>query len=206
MGKRLRRFLESMVYAGLKPAGAPAPPPRTGWRGRLKGVWDRLLGGSMPTDPLYLSNRTWKQKLKMGTVVCAPVLIVVGIFLYSLLTPPAAPEKPLVVLTPAEIAARTQIIPKDFKVPQNVDVQVAEVFVDRNSNPHRISGTLQNVSEKRFGNVELSFDLTDQDGSQVGGASTVVPDIGPHAMKKFSFAIPQRNAAFVLVRETRPVF
>lgn len=206
MGKGLRRFLESVVYAGLKPAGASVPPPRSGWRGRLKKAWDRLLGGSMPQDPLYLSNRSWKQKLKVAAAVSAPVLIVVGIFVYSLLTPPPAPEKPPLELTPAEIAARTQIIPKDFKVPQNVDVQVAEVFIDRASNPHRISGTLQNVSEKRFGSVELSFDLTDQDGSQVGGASTVVPDVAPRAIKSFSFPIPQRNAAFVLVRETRPVF
>jgi hypothetical protein len=72
--------------------------------------------------------------------------------------------------------------------------------------PHRISGTLQNVSEKRFSNVELTFDLTDENGSQVGGARTVVADIGPHATKNFSFTIPQRNAAFVLVRESRPVF
>jgi hypothetical protein len=203
---RLRQFFESVVYAGLKPTGAPVPPPRTGWLGRLKRAWDRLLSGSMPTDPLYLSNRTWKQKLKVASAVCAPVLIVVGIFVYSLLTPPPAPEKPPVELTPAEVAARTQIIPKDFKVPQNVDVQVGEVSVDRTSTPNRISGTLQNVSEKRFSNVELTFDLTDQDGSQVGGARTVVPDIGPHATKNFSFAIPQHNAKFVLVRETRPIF
>ncbi len=203
---RLRQIFESIVYAGLKPAGAPAPPPGTGWRGRLRRAWDRFLSGGAPSDPLYLSNRTWKQKLKVAAAVSTPVLIVVGIFVYSLVTPPPAPEKPLVVLTPAEIAARTQIIPKDFKVPQNVDVQVGEVSVDRASTPHRISGTLQNVSEKRFSNVELTFDLTDENGSQVGGARTVVPDIGPHATKSFNFAIPQRNAAFVLVRETRPVF
>ncbi len=203
---RLRKFFESIVYAGLKPAGAPARPQQTGWRGRLRRSWDRLLSGPAPSDPLYLSNRTWKQKLKVATAVCAPVLIVVGIFVYSLLTPPPAPEKPLVVLTPAEIAARTQIIPKDFKVPQNVDVQVGEVSIDRSSTPHRISGTLRNTSEKRFSNVELTFDVTDENGSQVGGARTVVADVGPHATKSFSFAIPQRNAAFVLVRETRPLF
>ncbi len=206
MAKGLRQFLESVVYAGLKPAGAPAQPVRPGWRGRMKGALDRLLNGPKQDDPLYLSNRTWKQKVRLAAIVLAPVLVVVGFFVYSLLTPPPAHEKPLNVLSPAEIAARTEIIPKDFKVPQNVDVQVAEVFIDRSSTPHRIAGTLQNVSERQFSNVELTFDLTDQNGSQVGGARTTVADVAPRAIKSFSFPIPQRNAAFVLVRETRAVF
>lgn len=173
--------------------------------GRLKRAWDRLLNGPTPQDPLYLSNRTWKQKFRVAAIVLAPVLTVVGIFVYSIVTPPPAPEKPISVLSPAEIAARTQIVPEGFKVPQNVDVQVSEVFVDRSGIPHRIAGKLQNTSERRFSSAELSFDLTDENGSHLGRAQVVVPDIAPRAVKSFSFPVPQRNAAFVLVRETRPI-
>lgn len=203
MANWLRKAFESVAYAGLKPSGAAAPPPRPG--GRLKRAWDRLLSGSTPKDPLYLSNRTWKHKLSIAATVCTPVLIVIGIFVYSMMTPPPVTEKPPAELTSAEIAARTQIIPEGFKVAQNDDVQVSEVFVDRNSSPNRVSGTVQNATGKRFGVVELTFDLTDQDGSQVGGAKFSVADLAPRASKAFSFPIPQRNAAFVLVREARPL-
>lgn len=52
----LRRWLDSIVYAGLKP-DAPGKKPELG---KLRTLWDRILLGETPSDPLYLSNRTWQ--------------------------------------------------------------------------------------------------------------------------------------------------
>lgn len=204
MANRLREIIDSVIFAGLKPSGSAAARVGSGWRGRLALAWDRLLSGSTPVDPFYLSNRTWKQKFRIGAIVCTPILIVVGIFIYSLYTPPPAVEKQFSEPTAAEVAARTRIVPDDFKVPQNGDLELMEVFIDRSTTPHHVAGTLKNISSRHFGIVEISFDLTDANGSQIGGAKTLVADMGPGRAKQFSFPIPQRNAAFVLVRETHP--
>jgi hypothetical protein len=198
----LRKFLESVVYAGLKPA-TPGKPTE---HGKLRKLWDRVLLGTAPVDPLYLSNRTWKQKLRFGLIIGSPLAIVIGIVIYALFTPPPVVERPLSDLPPEEIAARTQIIPKDFTVTQNTDLQIVEVAVDKSTTPNSVTGTLKNNTGRFYSAAELTFDLTDEEGSAVGGVSTKVLKVEPHSVTSFRFSIPQRNAAFVLVREARGTF
>jgi hypothetical protein len=174
--------------------------------GSLRKLWDRILSGKTPSDPLYLSNRTWKQKLRTWLLAGSPLAIVLGIVMYGLMTPPTTPEKPPSDLRAEEIAARTQIIPRDFAVPENTDLQILEVSVDKTANPHAIAGTLKNNTGRFFSSAELTFDLTDEDGSAIGGASVNVQKIAPHSSSPFRFPIPQRNAAFVLVRDARGMF
>jgi len=171
--------------------------------GRIRVLWDRLLSGPMPSDPLYLSNRTWKQKVRQGAVWGVPVLVIVGVVVYALFSPPPAVEKQYVEPSAAEIAAKTPIIPKDFKVAQSNDLQVVEVGVDRTSLPHHVTGLVRNNTSMRLGAAELSFDLTDRKGSQVGSAVAVVEDVPPNSTVRFATEIPQRHVAYVLVREVR---
>jgi hypothetical protein len=198
----LRRVLESIVYAGLKP-NVPGKSPE---RGKMRTLWDRILLGETPSDPLYLSNRTWKQKLRMGLLVGSPLAIVLGVVLYALVTPPRMSDKLPSDLPAAEIAARTQIIPKDFTVSQNTDLQILEVSVDKTSSPHTLTGVLKNNTGRYYSVAELTFDLTDEQGSAVGGASVKVQKVEPHSATPFRFPIPQRNAEFVLVRDARGMF
>lgn len=171
------------------------------YAGRIRRWWDRLLSGPMPSDPLYLSNRTWKQKLRLGLGIGLPALIAVGAITYALFTPPPAVEKRVVEPSAAEIVAKAPIIPKDFKIEQSNDLQVMEVGVDRTSLPHHITGLLRNNSGMRLGSAELSFDLTDEKGSTLGSAVAIVEDIPPLSTVRFGTAIPQRHVAYVLVRE-----
>lgn len=179
MAGPIRKFLESLVYAGLKPAG--------------------------PADPLYLTNRTWKQKLRTVLLVSLPVLAVVGVALYAMLRPPTLPENRPATPTAAEIAASTPILPDNFSLPQNTDLQIIQASVTRDGGTH-VAGVLKNNTSRRYAGAELSFHLTDEDGSQVGGASTRLGLIEPRATVPFRFPIPQKNAAFVLVREVRPAY
>ena len=199
MAGLIRKFLQSIAYAGLKPEQRGAPPPR----GAAHGLWTRLIQGPAPKDPLYLSNRTWPQKLRLGLLVSAPILIVLGVAAYTILTPPPRIDKPPSELTAAEIAARTAVLPKDFTLQQNTDLQIVEAAVDRSANPHQVTGILKNNTARRYRAAELAFDLTDEQGSQVGGASTSVGNVEPQATLQFRFPIAQRNARFVFVREVR---
>jgi hypothetical protein len=201
--KRLRAFLESIVYAGLKPAGQKAQGPERKWLGPLRGPVERLLsGGAAPSDPLYLTNRTFGQKIRSWALIGIPCLILVvcvGLALSNLLEPPAA--KPAKELTPAEVAAK--ILPnvaKDIQLNTNPDVQVMEVSV-RQEGGARVVGVVHNNTAHEITAVGLVVDLTNSMGSQVGGVSGEVEKLPANSDKSFQIAIQQRDAAFALVRE-----
>ena len=88
---------------------------------------DLLISGRAPSDPFYLTNRTWRQKLKIASLIAAPVLLLIGLVTIGATgrfrfhkvdpderppaeapapaeaPPPAAPQKPL----PDPISTRT---------------------------------------------------------------------------------------------------
>src|ERR1035438_702869 len=92
--KRILAFLESIVFAGMKPGAPTAPKGQLAWLGPLRGPVERLLsGGPAPTDPLYLTNRSLGRKLLSWSLVGIPCLVLfagIGITLSSLLDPPLA--------------------------------------------------------------------------------------------------------------------
>ncbi len=203
MPNRLRTFIESVVFAGLRPGQAKAPTKRMRWLGPLSGPVQRYLdGGSKPLDPLYLTNRSVGQRVGAALLIVVPVLLVGGAITWSLTQKP--PTKPEAELSRTELAQK--ILPnlsKDLQVRTNTDVQVVEVRVYAGS-PPSLAGTVRNNTDRRFSSAELVFDLTDSRGSQVGAVSTTVQNLAPQATAKFSFAIKQENAKFVLVREVHP--
>jgi hypothetical protein len=85
MLKRVRQFIESVVFAGLKPDAhlQPAVKGRR-WLGPLSGLVDRVLSRPAPSDPLYLSNRTFEQKVKLWAAIAVPCLILAGVILLLL--------------------------------------------------------------------------------------------------------------------------
>jgi hypothetical protein len=198
--KRIREFLESIVFAGLKPGAQMAPQPQLKWLGPLRGPVERLLsGGPAPTDPLYLTNRTLGQKLKSWSLIGIPCLVLavgVGIVLSSIIDPPVA--KPTKELTAAEITAK--LLPNmdnDFKLAPVSDVQVLEARVDGT----RLSGKVKNTSTREIAIAELVVDLLDVRGSQVGAVKAIVEKIPPSGTRDFEIPIKQRSAATALVRE-----
>ena len=154
----IRKFLESVVFAGMKPAGQTAPKPRFRLLGPLRGTVERLLSGG--------ANRTPTQKLKSWSLIAIPCLILVIGIAYTLrsLDPPEA--KPQDAPTAAEITARLlPNIDKDLKLSPASDVQVLEVYVAGSM----LLGTVQNSTAREIGTVQLVIDLTTSSGSHVGG-------------------------------------
>jgi hypothetical protein len=201
--KRLRAFLESIVYAGLKPSGQKTQEPQLKWLGPLRSPVERFLSGGAQSDPLYLTNRTLGQKVKSWSLVVVPCLVlalVIGVALSSLMDPPET--KPQKELTAKEIAAK--LLPnldKNIHLTTNPDIQVVEVAVKRAGSASRLVGVVKNTTTHEIAAVELVVDLTDVTGSQVGGVNGTVEKIPASATKTFEFPVHQADAAFALVRE-----
>ncbi|MEO8371605.1 MAG: FxLYD domain-containing protein [Candidatus Solibacter sp.] len=201
MMKRIREFLESIAYTGLKPSGGPATAPKQApkWLGPLQGSVERLLaGGPAPNDPLYLTNRTTAQKFKAWSLIGIPCLILVagiGIALY-IVDPPE--PKPVTQTDAGEITAK--VLPdvgKDGKMAPTTDLQVIEIVVSNS----RVTGVIQNTGKREIAGAELVIDLTNSAGSQVGAVNAVIAKIPASGRRDFSIGIKQRDAAYALVRE-----
>ena len=201
--KRVRQLIESVVFAGMRPAGAKSEPSKkTGWLGPLSGPVQRFLdGGSKPLDPLYLTNQSTGQKVRRGLLIASPFVVIGIVILVALTNIVPAGRKQEKDLTSEEVAARMlPNLAKDIKIDSNTDVQVVKAVVSAGANAI-VSGTVRNNTDRVVGSAELIFDLTDDGGSQVGGVSTTVNNIPAKTTTTFQFPIKQRDAAFVLVRE-----
>jgi len=205
MLKRLRQFIDSIVFAGLKPDAAPKEQPkRTRWLGPLRDLLERVLLRPAPSDPLYLSNRTFDQKLKLGLAIAVPCLLLAGgvllllsnVFQANDLGPGAEPSA-------AELAAK--LLPnmdKTLNIEVNKDVQVLEAHVEHEGGT-KVAGTVQNNTDRLIPKTEIILNLTDKTGSHLGAVSAHVDNLAPKAKARFQAPIEQKEAAFALVREVQ---
>jgi hypothetical protein len=202
MFKRFRKFIDSIVFAGLKP-GAPREQVKARqWFGPLRGLADRILSRPAPSDPLYLTNRTFGQKMKLALLIAVPCLILAGGVLLLLSNifqangPGPAPEPSAAVLA----AKLLPNLPKTIDIQVNKDVQVMEAHVEREGGM-RATGTVKNNTGRQIHTTEIILNLTDEAGSHLGAVSAKVDNLAPNATAKFQVPIEQKDAAFALVRE-----
>jgi hypothetical protein len=198
--KRIREFLESIAYTGLKPSGGTSAAPKSGlrWLGPLQGPVERVIsGGPAPNDPLYLSNRTAAQKLKTWSLVAIPCLFLatgIGVTLY-LLDPPE--PKPIKQPTVAEIAGNLPKVGKDDKIAPTNDLQLIEIVVSNS----RVSGAVQNTSKRDIAAAELVIDLANSLDSQVGAVRVTLEKIPASGRRSFALSIQQHDATKAMIRE-----
>jgi hypothetical protein len=198
---RLREFLESIAYAGMKPGKAPRQRDGFRWLGPLAGPLTRYLDSPAPSDPLYISNRTGAQRLRLAAMVAAPFLIVgaVGWAVIRLSTKSTEVANGAAATPAAKIAPALE---KDLQIPTNYDVEIPEVHIEGGA-VTKVRGTVRNKADRALFDVQLFFDLTDVAGSRLGAVSTTIGRMEPRSSAAFEFEVPQRNAAFALVREIR---
>jgi hypothetical protein len=193
MGNRIRNFVESLIYAGMKPgarsaAGEPAK----------RGFFARFLDAPAASDPLYLTNRTFGQKAKRMLLLAAPVILVLAggaaVFLTRSRKPEAAPKQ----LTAAEMAAKTLPAfqnPISFKI--NREIEVTEVHFDHGV----MIGNFHNTTNHDIVQATVTFDLADVSNSQLGGVTVTELNLGPNSVRPFKRNVEQANAIYALVRE-----
>jgi hypothetical protein len=203
--KRIREFLESIAYAGLKP-DQKADAKRSRWLGSPGSAMDRLLSGPAPSDPLYLTNRSASQRMKLWVLIGLPCLLLalaIGVALSNIL---GQQQEPRPAAEPsAKVPARLlPNIGSDLKLDRNHDIEVVEVRVEHTGGSH-IIGIVRNTTDHEIANAHLVLDLTDLNGSQVGGVGANIERIPAQRTKTFSVPIVQKTAAFALVREAGAV-
>ncbi|SPE41336.1 conserved hypothetical protein [Candidatus Sulfopaludibacter sp. SbA3] len=202
--KRLRRIFESIVYVGMKPgANSASQRVRFRWLGPLRGPIVRFLNGRNPSDPLYLTNRTTGQKVRLAIFVMLPFAVVLaGVILAASgyfdddvdLPPPTTP------ISNAEIAAENMPdLDKDMHLDTNKELQVLNVVVSAGN----LSGTVKNTSNRLIANAEVIFDLADEHGSRAGAVNCRITRIEPQAKAPFTAVLPLKNAVYAVVREVR---
>jgi len=197
--KRIREFFESIAFAGLRPSSpAAGPKKQLKWLGPLQPRVEKFLaGGPAPNDPLYLSNRTFSDKVKSWSLIgipCVVLAIGIAVTLYML-----EPADPAAVTLPGP-AISANIVPdvgRDAKLTPHSDLQVTEIRVENG----RITGTVRNTSKRQISSARLVMDLTDSSGSQVGAVSTTVEGIPASGQREFEMYVKQRDASFALIRE-----
>jgi len=171
-------------------------------RPRSVRAWvDRWLNAPTDADPLYLTNRTLGQKLRLWILVGVPCLAM-GVLVWIGLTGRFAPEAPPAApaVAPAKAASRLPATLDDLHISSNRDLQVLDAHVVHGKTT-TIEGTILNNSERLIYAAEVVLDLTDGHGSQLGGVTVRVDHLEPKVRVPFKMKIPEPNAAFALVRE-----
>jgi hypothetical protein len=197
---KLWRIVESIVFAGLQPGRSrpeKAPKQGPGWLSRL------LVGSSKPVDPLYLSNRTAGQRLRVAAVIAIPVLIVCGLAAYAFIHRKPVNFKPVGADLTAEELSRDVKLKvdnalRDLRIESNTDVQVVEAMV-LSGKPQRVKGSARNTTERTLRGVKLDFALATGDGRRLAMTSTTLATMPPKSTLTFEFSIDEREAETVEV-------
>jgi hypothetical protein len=196
MANRFRQFIESVVFAGMRPAArnGNAPAPKTG----LAGMMERMISGPAVSDPMYLTNQTFGQKAKRLILVAAPILILVlgaaGATYYYSSKHSSKPQT-------GEVAVD---VLRDFHPDMNLDsnknLDVLEVRFDHSSG-NVMTGLLQNKTDHVIAEAVVVFDLTDDSGSQLGGVTVSEANLEPRSPRRFHMPIEQSTAEHAVVRD-----
>ena len=185
----------------MKPGKPKAESKRMRGLGPLRGPVERLLSGGGRQDPLYLSNRTFRQKLVGWAKVGVPLLVVVVVAVVFALNRHRRSDNPAEVLPPAEVAAK--MLPdlnKPIHVDSNTDIAVVEVYVDHAAGD-KLVGKFRNTTDHEIQSGEVDFTLTGSHGTQVGSVNVKVSKLAAGATVPFAQPIAEKSATFALVRE-----
>ena len=197
MLNRFKNFTESIIYAGLKPAGrsiegAPAAKP---------GFFARILNGPAVSDPFYLTNQSFGQKARRMLFMMLPVIVVIAGGVFAIQRSAPKKSKPPKTLTNAEL--RAMILP-DFNQPitleSNQDLEVTEVHFEH-SGGNVIIGNVRNKGSHQIVEATMVFELADPSNSEIGAVTVKETDLAPGTSRTFRMPIEEANATYALVRE-----
>jgi hypothetical protein len=173
-------------------------------RHNLRERFERFLSGRPPADPLYLTNRSWKQKLLLGALIAVPVVFLAGLVMVGsrdmLRWNRADPYQPPLAATPAAAPA-PQHLP-DFRATP-APLEVLNIRIHPDAVPPAVTGLVRNNTSREIGPVTVTYYLANQEGSLMGTESTNLRKVGPHETIPFRAPVKMARARFVAVREVR---
>lgn len=186
------------------PAGNPQSSALRQHYDSLRVRFDRFISGRAPSDPLYLTNRTWQQKLKIAGLAAIPVVILVALVLIGATdvfrvqkadpyehplaeTQPSTPREPL---PEPKIAA--------------ADLEVVNIHITKDAKAPAITGTVRNNTNAKVDSAQISYYLADHGGSLLGTDTADVRDVRAHGSVAFRIPLKMANAEYIIVRDVRP--
>lgn len=173
---------------------------------KLRERFDRFLSGRAPSDPLYLTNRTWAKKLALVVLIALPVLLLIALVTigsadllrFHKVDDPydhTVAEAPPPVVAPKPVADPTL---------RATNLEVVNIRLMRDVDPPAVAGTVRNNTSQKVDSAEVSYYLADGQGSLMGSESTVVHNVPPHGTVIFRAPLKMAKAEYVLVREVHP--
>jgi hypothetical protein len=166
---------------------------------------DVFLSAHASDDPLYLTNRTWQQKVKGAAMIGIP-----AVALLALVTAAASgvfrthkidTYNHTAVLEPAAALPQKHIADPGYT---SSDLDVMDLRIARDSHPPSVTGLVRNNTGQTVASAQVTYYLADDAGSLVASDTTDVRDILPHASVAFRRALKSANAQYVLVRDVHP--
>jgi hypothetical protein len=171
---------------------------------RLRARFEDFLSGRAPNDPLYLTNRPLKQKLKIAALVAVPIVILLVLVLIA-----ATDGFRLRRVDPYEhpaAEAQTSTAPgprlPDPKLA--AELEVVNIRIVRDARSPLVTGVVRNNTNAKVGAAEVSYYLADKDGSMVGTDTTEVTNVAAHGSVTFRVPLKIARAQYVLVRDVHP--
>jgi hypothetical protein len=172
---------------------------------RLRARIEQFIAGPPPDDPLYLTNRSLKQRLKLAALIGLPVVLLAALVMIGVLdlfrihavdpferppteaAPPVAPQKrlPEPKLTVA-------------------DLEVVNIRIAKDAHPPMVTGVVRNNTNEKVDSAEVSYYLADNQGSLVGTDTTDVQNLAPHSSVTFRMTLKVARAEYVIVRDVHP--
>jgi hypothetical protein len=164
-----------------------------------------FISGRAPSDPLYLTNRTWRQKLKIAVLLVAPVVLLTVLVAIVVTNPLRFHKVEAEVRAPVEAPApATQPKPRSGPLSASTDLEVVNIRIARDAHPPAVIGTVRNRTARKVDSAEVSYYLADAAGSMVGSDTTEVANLEPHGSVAFRAPLKFERAAYVIVRDVQP--
>ena len=170
-----------------------------------------FISGRPAADPLYLTNRTWLQKLKLGSLIAAPVLLLIILGTIGaanrLRVDKVDPyEHPAVEAAPAAEAPPPPATQKPLPdaISASTELEVVNMRIARDARPPMVTGMVRNKTDRKVESAEVSYYLSDAAGSLVGTDKTEVANVEPHGSVAFRMPLKAAKAEYVFVRDVHP--
>ena len=177
-------------------------------RKRFEPLHERMeifISGRANSDPLYLTNRTWQQKVKIASLIVAPVLLLTALVAIGATNPfgfhkVEADQRPPAEVPPPAAPQRASSDP----VSASTDLEVVNIRIARDVHPPEVTGTVRNRTDRKVDSAEVSYYLADAAGSMLGTDTTAVANVEPRGSVTFRMPLKIAKAEYVFVRDVHP--
>ena len=149
-----------------------------------------------------MSNRSIARRVLIWLLAAVPCIgLAAGMYMYFRRSEAKPAAKP-VELTASEEAARMIPDLSRIRIDSRHAVEAVEAHLVHGPQV-TLEGIVKNTTAKRIDGAELTFQLTDSVGSQLGDVVLTIGPLDPQASTRFRLPVKQTEAEFANVRDVQ---